>query len=62
MTGFRVMLKALDETYAELISQGTQADIIDRMRTRKELYDVLDYQEYDRLDRNWASGSRPAES
>ena len=34
MTAFRVMLKSLDETYAELLRTGTQAGILDRMRTR----------------------------
>ena len=43
MTGFRVMLKALDECYAELISTGTQAHILDRMRTRAELYERIEY-------------------
>jgi methylisocitrate lyase len=61
MTAFRVMLRALDETYAELVAEGSQAGIIERMRTRKELYDLLDYKDYDRLDQNWASGSRPTE-
>ncbi|RYG32619.1 methylisocitrate lyase [bacterium] len=49
MTAFRVMLKALDETYTELISSGTQAELLDRMRTRAELYERIDYPEYDRL-------------
>jgi methylisocitrate lyase len=62
MTAFRVMLKALDETYVELIGQGTQAKIMERMRTRAELYDRLDYAEYDNLDQMWAAGSRPTES
>ncbi|HVL37868.1 MAG TPA: methylisocitrate lyase [Fimbriimonadaceae bacterium] len=56
MTAFRVMLKAVEECYAELLSSGTQADLMDRMRTRKELYDVLGYAHYEALDRQW-SGS-----
>jgi len=56
MTAFRVMLKALDETYTELMAKGTQAGIMDRMRTRSELYERLDYAAYDELDRSW---SRP---
>lgn len=55
MTAFRVMLKALDETYAELIETGTQAGMMDKMRTRKELYERIDYAEYDALDQCWAS-------
>jgi methylisocitrate lyase len=54
MTGFRVMLRALDECYSELVAKGTQAEMLDRMRTRKELYERIDYAEYDRLDGGWA--------
>ena len=50
MTALRVALKALDETYADLVSTGTQAEIMDRMRTRSELYATLGYDEYIALD------------
>lgn len=55
MTAFRTMLLALDETYAELVGTGTQAGLLDRMRTRKELYERIDYADYDALDQRWAS-------
>jgi methylisocitrate lyase len=54
MTGFRVMLKALDDSYAELVSTGTQAGIMDRMRTRAELYDRIEYAAYEAKDSGWA--------
>jgi methylisocitrate lyase len=54
MTAFRVMLKAIDETYGELIQTGTQAGFLDKMRTRQELYERIDYATYDELDRKWA--------
>ena len=54
MTGFRLMLRALDEGYAELLANGTQAGLIDRMRTRAELYERIEYAEYDAADRRWA--------
>jgi methylisocitrate lyase len=53
MTAFRVMLRALDETYRELLEKGTQAEFIDRMRTRKELYELIDYASYDTKDQVW---------
>lgn len=61
MTAFRVMLRALDETYSELLAIGTQAGLIDRMRSRQELYQLLEYPQYDALDKEWSSseGSRP---
>ncbi|MEA2553770.1 MAG: methylisocitrate lyase [Fimbriimonadaceae bacterium] len=54
MTAFRVMLKALDECYSELLKAGTQAGIMDRMRTRAELYDRIEYAAYEAKDREWA--------
>ena len=53
MTAFRVMLKAIDETYAELIEKGTQEALLPEMRTRAELYSSLEYSKYDDLDRHW---------
>ncbi len=54
MTAFRVMLKAIDEAYTELVSTGTQAGLLDRMRTRAELYELIDYDGYNALDRKWS--------
>jgi methylisocitrate lyase len=54
MTAFRVMLKALDDCYAELLSTGTQAGLMEQMRTRKELYERIDYIEYESSDSAWA--------
>lgn len=54
MTAFRVMLKAVSEAYAELVQTGTQAGFMDKMRTRKELYELIEYTEYDRKDQEWA--------
>jgi len=54
MTAFRVMLKALDETYAELLTSGTQAALLSAMRTRAELYDRIDYAGYDANDQKWS--------
>jgi methylisocitrate lyase len=46
MTAFRVAHRALEEAYAELVATGAQAGLIDRMRTREELYAALDYARY----------------
>ncbi len=53
MTAFRVMLKAIDECYAELVAKGTQAEILGAMRTRAELYERLEYGAYDERDQGW---------
>ncbi|HSI71982.1 MAG TPA: methylisocitrate lyase [Fimbriimonas sp.] len=54
MTAFRVMLKALDDCYSELLATGTQVGMLDRMRTRKELYELIDYIDYEKTDEAWA--------
>jgi len=54
MTAFRVMLKALDDTFAELLATGTQAGLMNAMRTRQELYLEIDYAEYDKKDKTWS--------
>lgn len=43
MTAFRLMLRAVDEGLAHLKARGTQDGLLERMRTRQELYDLLGY-------------------
>jgi methylisocitrate lyase len=50
MTVFRIMARSVEETLRELNEKGTQQDLIGRMQTRKELYDVLRYEEYTQFD------------
>lgn len=54
VTALRVMLKAVEEFYGDLLATGTQAAWIDKMRTRKELYATIDYAEYESSDAAWA--------
>ncbi len=54
MTAFRVMMQATEETYKELFKKGTQKDFINKMQTRKELYEVLEYDQYAELDKKVA--------
>ncbi|MBA2431996.1 MAG: methylisocitrate lyase [Chthoniobacterales bacterium] len=42
-TAFRVTMKAAGEMLRDLKEQGTQESWLDRMQTRKELYELLDY-------------------
>lgn len=53
---FRVILKGLVDSYGELIRSGTQAALIDGMKTRKELYELIDYAEYDAFDQKLSQG------
>jgi methylisocitrate lyase len=50
MSAFRVAMKATDEFFRALKEQGTQAAWLDKMQTRKELYEMLDY---DPTAENW---------
>ena len=56
MTLFRVMAKAVKEALLELRNQGTQQAFIERMQSREELYDVLDYKHYDQFERQMKEG------
>src|SRR5437588_2677912 len=43
MSAFRVSMKASEEFLRDLKKQGTQSGWIDKMQTRQELYELLDY-------------------
>jgi methylisocitrate lyase len=49
-SAFRVSMKASEEFLRALKSAGTQSDWLDRMQTRQELYQLLDY---DPSAENW---------
>jgi methylisocitrate lyase len=42
-SAFRVSMKATDEFFRALKKSGTQNDWVEKMQTRKELYETLDY-------------------
>ena len=42
-SAFRVSMKASEQFLAALRKTGTQSDWVDKMQTRQELYDLLDY-------------------
>jgi methylisocitrate lyase len=54
MTAFRVMHKALDDSYQTLLSNHSQEALLANMRTRAELYEAIDYADFDAMDANWA--------
>ncbi|MHA2157066.1 MAG: methylisocitrate lyase [Candidatus Hodarchaeales archaeon] len=43
LSAFRAMNKAAEQVYSTLLTQGTQSSLIDKMQTREELYQLLDY-------------------
>jgi len=55
MTAFRVMMRAAESAYVELRRSGSQAALVERMQTRAELYEVVDYEAFIRRDRELAT-------
>jgi methylisocitrate lyase len=51
LTAFRAALAAARRTLTELHNQGHQRDVIPQMLTRAELYDLLDYKDYEARDK-----------
>ncbi len=47
LSAFRAMSKAAEKVYATLASGGDHEGLLDKMQTRDELYDVLDYHMYE---------------
>ncbi|EQB68330.1 MAG: hypothetical protein AMDU4_FER2C00316G0002 [Ferroplasma sp. Type II] len=56
VTLFRIAAKAMDDALEALKVQGTQEGIINNMMTRKEQYEVINYDFYHDFDKNIAKG------
>lgn len=55
VTTLRVATRAIDQILLELRSHGSQRELLDRMHTRQQLYDLLRYAEYEQRDRQFHS-------
>ena len=53
VTTFRAALKATEEVLAGLLKDGHQRGSLERMLTRQQLYDLLDYRGYEERDRTY---------
>ncbi len=51
LTAFRVMLKSVSDALGKLKAEGTQKTFIEEMMTRKELYEILGYEDYEGIDK-----------
>jgi methylisocitrate lyase len=51
VSAFRVAVKAVEEFLRDLKRLGSQRDSLPRMQTRRELYDLLRYDDYERQSR-----------
>ena len=50
VTTLRLAMRAVRDGLTELARDGHQRNLLDRMQTRSELYDLIDYQSYARFD------------
>jgi methylisocitrate lyase len=50
VSALRVTARAMETFYRELAGAGTQAAWLDRMQTRRELYELIGYHDYEALD------------
>ena len=48
LSAFRAMNKAAESVYEAIRRDGTQANVIDTMQTREELYERINYYEYEK--------------
>ena len=48
LSAFRAMNKAAENVYEVIRRDGTQKNVVDTMQTREELYECINYQEYER--------------
>ncbi len=57
LSAFRAMNRAAETVYKSILEQGDQKAVVDIMQTRMELYDYLNYHEYERkLDELFQQG------
>jgi methylisocitrate lyase len=54
----RVAMRAMEAALALIQDSGTQAELLDLMQTEEELYDLLEYAEFDERDRGYSDGSK----
>ncbi len=49
-SSLRVAMKSVEQFYLELAKKGDARDWLDRMQSRKELYELIGYQDFEKLD------------
>ena len=52
VTSLRLANKAVEDGFKKLKEDGTNAQIVDLMQTRKRLYELLHYEDYNKFDQN----------
>lgn len=52
VTTVRLAMKAVEDGLDVIKAEGTQESVVERMQTRKRLYEVLHYEQYNQFDQN----------
>jgi methylisocitrate lyase len=55
VTLLRIAMKAGEAALNLLAAEGTQADILDLMQSRDELYDLIDYKDFESRDKSYSA-------
>ena len=50
VTTQRLAMKSVEDGLRAIFKDGHQSNIIDKMQTRKRLYEIVDYEKYNSLD------------
>ena len=58
VTLFRVAMQAVESALNQLAAEGTQRNFVATMQTRKRLYELLDYSDYDRRDQQYSADAQ----
>lgn len=57
VTLLRIAMKAVGEALEVLARDGTQRELLSQMQTREELYELLDYRDFEERDRTFFRGA-----
>ena len=52
VTTLRLAMKAAKDGLVQIMADGTQENILDKMQHRKDLYELTDYERYNSFDQN----------
>jgi len=55
VTALRVTTKAVEQVLRDLANHASQRDLLGQMHTRQQLYELLQYEEYERRERSFRS-------
>lgn len=59
VTSVRVAAKAYEKVFAEIAQKGTQKEMLAEMQSREELYETINYYDYEKLDEKIAETILP---